>query len=183
MTARSGMTAAVLALAALLAGCGQQVAGAPSGPGQAGPTDADSALASFDPCAVLSDAEIAELGFRPETRRPIDMLGQVGCAYLGERDSPLRGLRLEKDLEETVADYASRADGVFDAFRENRVNGRTGAALELVAGSGECAQLMNAGTGTVTVWWQLRDPGPVDPCDEALRVAELIEPEVPAVGS
>ncbi len=183
MTARSGMTTAVLILAALLAGCGQQVAGAPSASDPAGPSGADSALASFDPCTVLSDAEIAELGFRPETRRPIDMLGQVGCAYLAERGSPLLGLRLEKDLEETVADYAARADGVFDVFRENRVNGRTGAALVLVADGRECTQLLNAGSGTVAVGWEIDDPGPVDPCDEALRVAKLIEPELPAVGS
>ncbi len=183
------MAAATVTLVALLAGCGQQVVGAPSASEQAEPSAVDSALASFNPCTVLSDAEIAELGFLPETRRPIDMLGQVGCAYSGPALEPdgelgrLIGLRLEKDLEETVSDYAARADGVFDAFRENRVNGRAGAALVLVADGRECTQLLNAGSGTVAVGWEVREPGPTDPCAEALRVAKLIEPEVPAVGS
>ncbi|MGH3979166.1 MAG: DUF3558 family protein [Pseudonocardiaceae bacterium] len=178
-----------LVLGALVVGCGQSVAGAPTESADTGSGPANSALASFDPCTVLSDAEIAGLGFMPETRRTIDMLGQVGCGYTAPpfdasgEIALLGGLRLEKDPVETVADYAARSEGIFDSFRPNRVNGRTGAALEVVADGIECTQLVNAGTGTVAVGWRFRDPAPVDPCAEALRVAVMIEPELPAVGS
>ncbi|MGH3995665.1 MAG: DUF3558 family protein, partial [Pseudonocardiaceae bacterium] len=133
-------------LAALAAGCGQQVVGAPSQPGGADPSG--SALASFDACSLLSDAEISALGFRPETREPTDLLGLVGCKYLGPTYGPLGGLRVEKDVEETVADYQARSEN-FDVFRKNEVNGRPGAAIELVDDGIECAQIVNAGSGTV----------------------------------
>ncbi|MGH3979272.1 MAG: DUF3558 domain-containing protein [Pseudonocardiaceae bacterium] len=174
--------APTLAVVALVAGCGEPVAGSPVATGEHGPAGAGRALASFDPCAVLSDAELTALGFRPETRDPIDELGQMGCGFLGSRDSPVLGIRLEKDLEETVDDYAARSEA-FGSFEENRVNGRPGAVLEVVGDGRGCVQLMNAGSGTVAVDWQFDDPGPVDPCAEALRVAEMIEAELPAVGS
>jgi len=166
-------------LAALVSGCGQQVAGAPSGSGGADPSG--SALASFDACSLLSDAEVAALGFKPETRKPTDLLGLVGCKYLGDIYGPLRGLRVEKDVE-TVADYQARSEN-FDVFRNNEVNGRPGAAIELVDDDIECAQIVNAGLGTVQVGWEFREAGPTDPCAEALRVMKMIEPELPTVGS
>ncbi|MGH3980627.1 MAG: DUF3558 domain-containing protein [Pseudonocardiaceae bacterium] len=168
-----------LVLAGLVAGCGQQVAGAPSQSGGADPSS--SALASFDACMLLSDAEISALGFMPETRRPTDLLGLVGCAYTADIYGPLRGLRVEKD-DETVADYQARSEN-FDVFRKNEVNGRPGAAIELVDDDIECAQIVNAGSGTVQVGWEFREAGATDPCAEAMRVMKMIEPELPAVGS
>ncbi|MDQ3988245.1 MAG: DUF3558 domain-containing protein, partial [Actinomycetota bacterium] len=169
-----------LVLAGLVAGCGQQVTGTPSEPSGADPSG--SALASFDACTLLSDVEISTLGFRPETREPTDLLGLVDCKYLGPTYGPLGGLRVEKEVEETVADYEARSES-FDVFRENEVNGRRGAAIELVDDGIECAQIVNAGSGTVQVGWEFREAGPVDPCAEAMRVMTMIEPELPAVGS
>lgn len=178
-SSRTLRTAALGVALIALGGCGAQVTGAPSVSGGSGA--ASSALASFDPCTVLSDAELQALGFRPETRDPIDELGQEGCGFLALRDSPVLGVRLEKDLEETVADYAARSE-TFDSFQENEVNGRPGAALEVVDDGVECTQLVNAGSGTVAVGWQYDRPGPDDPCAEALRVMQMIESALPAVG-
>jgi hypothetical protein len=43
--------------------------------------------------------------------------------------------------------------------------------------------MVNAGSGTIQVEWSIREPGATDPCAEALRVMQMIEPELPAVGS
>lgn len=171
--------AAVLALVALIVGCGQQVTGAPNQSGGADPSG--SALASFDACTLLSDADVAALGFMPETRRPTNLLGLVGCAYTADIYGPLRSLRVEKDVE-TVADYEARSEN-FDVFRRNEVNGRPGAAIEVVDDGIECAQIVNAGSGTVQVGWEFRDAGATDACAEAMRVMKMIELELPAVGS
>lgn len=131
---------------------------------------------------LLSDAEISALGFKPETRKPTDLLGLVGCKYLGDIYGPLRALRVEKEVEETVADYEARSEN-FEVFRRNEVNRRPGAAIELVDDGVECAQIVNAGSGTVPVGWEFREAGPVDPCAEAMRVMTMIEPALPAAGS
>ena len=74
------MGALVLAVAAA-GGCGQELAGAPNNGGATGTDPATSELSTLDPCTLLSDAEIEALGFRPDTRRPTETLGLVGCAY------------------------------------------------------------------------------------------------------
>jgi len=127
-------------------------------------------------------AELKALGFRPDTREPTELLGLVGCGYLGPIYGDLRSLRVEKEMTETVADYADRSEN-FDVFTRNQVNGRPGAVIELVDDGLECAQIVNAGSGTVQVEWAIREPGAMDPCAEALRVMQMIEPELPAVGS
>ena len=43
--------------------------------------------------------------------------------------------------------------------------------------------MVGAGSGTVQVSLIIREPGTLDPCVEALRVMQMIEPELPAVGS
>ena len=174
------MGALVLAVAAA-GGCGQDVAGTPN----AGPTGVDPAmseLVTLDPCTMLSDAEIEALGFRPDTRRPTDTLGLVGCAYLGPPNGILGSLSVQKEPEDTVADYAARAE-TFGGYRANEVAGRAGAQVQVAEDGTDCTQMVNAGSGTVQVEWSIREPGVFDPCAEALRVMQMIEPELPAVGS
>ena len=171
----------VLVLAVVtVGGCGQELAGAPNNSGATGTDPATSELATLDPCTLLSDAEIEALGFRPDTRRPTETLGLVGCAYLGPPNGVLGSFSMEKEPEDTVADYAARA---IEDFRENEVNGRAGAQTQSFGNGTDCGQIIDAGSGTVQVTWITDEPGVLDPCVEALRVMQMIEPELPAVGS
>jgi hypothetical protein len=68
----------VAPLVGLLGGCGSQVPGTPvtsSGP----PPDQ-----VVDPCTVLTDAQLRELGVRPESRRVVSELDAHGCGWLGD---------------------------------------------------------------------------------------------------
>jgi len=143
---------------------------------------ATSELATLDPCTLLSDAEIQALGFRPDTREQTETLGLVGCGYFGPIYGDLRSLSVDKEPEDTVADYATRAE-TFGGFRENDVAGRPGAQLQVAEDGTDCTQMVNAGSGTVQVSWSIREPGTMDPCAEALRVMQMIEPELPTMGS
>ena len=89
---------------------------------------------------------------------------------------------MQKEPEETIADYAARSQ-TFGGFRQNDVNERAGAQLEVADDGTDCAQMVDAGSGTVQVTWITDEPGAMDPCVEALRVMQMIEPELPAVGS
>ena len=173
------MGALVLAVAAV-GGCGQEVAGTPNNAGVTGADPATSELAALDPCTLLSDAEIEALGFRPDTRRPTETLGLVGCAYVGPPNGVLGSLGLLKEPEDTVADYAAR---MIEDFRENEINGRAGAQTQSFGNGTDCTQMVDAGSGTVQVTWIIDAPGAMDPCAEALRVMQMIEPELPAAGS
>ncbi len=150
------MGALVLAVAAV-GGCGQDVAGEPN----AGPTGVDPAtreLAAMDPCTLLSDAEIEALGFRPDTRELTELLGLVGCGYFGPIYGDLRSLSVQKEPEDTVADYAARAE-TFGGYRANEVAGRAGAQVKVAEDGTDCTQMVNAGSGTVQVEWSIREPG------------------------
>lgn len=136
----------------------------------------------MDPCALLTDAEIEALGFRPDLREPNDTLGLVGCSYFGPPLGTLSSLSVNKEPEDTIADYAVRGE-TFAGFRRNEVNGRPGAQLQSDDDNTDCTQLVNSGSGTVQVSWALDKPGAMDPCTEALRVMQMIEPELPPVGS
>lgn len=163
----------------MLAGCGQGISDEPIEP-SADP--ARSELAAFDPCAALTDAEVQALGFRPESREQTETLGLVGCAYVGPGSGLLGSLAVNKEPEDTVAIYAARGD-TFGGFRNNEVNGRRGAQIQVAEDNTDCTQLVDAGSGTVQVNWSVREPGVMDPCAEALRVMQMIEPQLPAPGS
>lgn len=168
----------LIAVLGVLGGCGQGISGEPVEP-SVDPTSSD--LAGFDPCAALSDAEVQVLGFRPESREQTETLGLVGCSYYGPPNSVLGSLSVNKDPE-TVGDYARRGD-TFGGFRKNTVAGRLAAQVQVTDNNTDCTQMVNAGSGTVQVDWSIRESGAMDPCVEALRVMQMIEPELPAVGS
>jgi hypothetical protein len=165
----------MVALGLLAAGCGSQVSGS-----AASPAVADASR--VDMCTILTDAELTGLGIRLNTRKPVDQLGSVGCGWLGKPFT----LDLERD-KETLASYrARRHSPTFTSFVDNTVNGRAGAHLSVERDRTDCAQLMDGGPVSLTVAvapaFSL-SPRPIDSCAEALRIAQMIEPRLPKVGS
>lgn len=168
-----------LVVITVVSGCAGDIAGAPS---TSGPSEG--ARPAVDPCAVLSDAELAGLGKQPETRRVVEELDAIGCGWRGE---PL-GLTLTTNPD-TIAEYrARRDDPVFVTFAQNRVNDRPGVQTRVDPSGEQCTQAVGTGAGALSVGVRLSgrasvDGVQVDPCAEALRIAELIEPRLPEVGS
>ena len=181
MTGRPVWCRAFLAVTtvAVLGGCAGDITGAPTieDPSAGGrPT--------VDPCAVLSDAELAQLGMQPETRRTVQELDAIGCGWRGQ---PF-GLSLTTNPD-TIADYRERRDDpVFVSFVENEVNDRPGVQTQVALSGEECGQVVGTGSGVLSVGVRLSgrarvDGVQADPCAEALRIAELIEPRIPEAGS
>lgn len=166
MTSR-GRTLAV-AVVLLAAGCGVQVP----------PSDAS----PVDMCTVLTDHELSQLGITPESRKIVEEVGSVGCAWQG----PSYTLDLERD-KETVASYRTRQRGpAFITFTENTVNGRAGVRFAVDSGRTACEQLIDGGSVSLVVGVApvSSQPAPaIDSCAEALRIARLIEPRLPRAGS
>ncbi|MDT7712703.1 MAG: hypothetical protein QOG46_1392 [Pseudonocardiales bacterium] len=129
-----------------------------------------------DMCTILTAPELSRLGIQPETRSPVDQLGSVGCEWTGARFT----LSLERD-KETVASYKARPRGpAFITFAENTVNGRAG--IRFGVDPDGCEQLIDGGpvSVVVNVAPMLRPNAPhIEPCAEALRIAQLIEPRLP----
>jgi len=182
VTGRLALCRVLLAVttAAVLGGCAGDISGAPTtseGPSAGGrPT--------VDPCTVLSDAELVQLGRQPETRRTVQELDAIGCGWRGQ---PF-GLTLTTNLD-TIADYRERKDDpVFVTFAENQVNDRPGVQTQVAISGEQCAQAVGTGSGVLSVGVRLSarasvDGMQVDPCAEALRIAELIEPRIPEAGN
>ncbi|MGH3870079.1 MAG: DUF3558 family protein [Pseudonocardiaceae bacterium] len=171
---RCGLVA-VTALGVLTAGCSSQV---PDVPGSPAVGDAS----RVDMCTILTDAELTGLGIKLDTRKSFDEVGVVGCRWVGK---PIT-LSLDRD-EDTVAEYRARKDDpAFTSFSENTVNGRAGIQFGVRRDHSQCAQLMDGGPVSLTVAvapaFSLEPPR-IDACAEALRIAQLIEPRLPRVGS
>ena len=182
MTGRSMRCRALLAVTtiAVLGSCAGDVSDAPGTPeGSSG-----GGRPTMDPCTVLSDAELAQLGRQPETRRTVRELDAIGCGWRGQ---PF-GLTLTTNPD-TIADYRERRDDpVFVTFMENQVNDRRGVQTQVAISGEECAQAVGTGSGVLSVGVRLSarasvDGVQADPCVEALRIAELIEPRIPEAGS
>lgn len=166
----------LLAVAGLLAGgCGSGMSGAPAPP-EVG--DAS----RVDMCTILSDAELSELGIDVDSREQVDELGVVGCQWVGK---PIT-LRMERN-EDTVAEYVARRDDpAFDSFRENTVKGRAGVQFSVRRSGDQCVQLTDGGPVSLAVGVAKafsREQVELDPCAEALRIAEMIEPRLPKAGT
>ena len=164
---------------AVLGGCAGDIVGAP--------TTEDPAAGghpAMNPCVVLSDAELVQLGRQPETRRTVQELDAIGCGWRGY---PF-GLTLTTNPD-TIADYRERKDDpVFVRFAENQVNDRPGVQTQVAISGEECGQVVGTGPGVLTVGVRLSgrarvDGVQADPCAEALRIAELIERRIPEAGS
>lgn len=172
---RRRVAPAVAAVFLLVGGCGSQVSGTPAPPAVA---DAS----RVDMCTVLTDAELMGLGIELGTRKPVNRLGLIGCKYLGK---PIT-LDLERDKESVTAYKARRHDPSFVTFVDNTVNGRVGAQLSVRGDGSDCTQVMDGGPVSLTVSVALAfdlNPPKIDPCAEALRIAQMIEPRLPKAGT
>lgn len=174
---RAGWVALLAVAGLLVGGCGSQVSGAPAAP-------AVGDASGVDMCTILTDAELRGLGIDLSSREQVDELGVVGCQWVGK---PIR-LSLERD-EDTVAEYVARWDDddpAFKSFRENSVNGRAGVQFSVTKSGDQCVQLMDGGPVSLAVGVAKAfslEPVELDPCAEALRIAEMIEPRLPEAGT
>lgn len=165
---------AMTAVGLLAAGCGSQVSGEPASPAVA---DAG----RVDMCTILTDAELTALGIRPETRKQDDVLGVVGCGWVGKPFT----LSLNRDKDNLAAYQTRRNDPAFVSFEENTVNGRAGVQLGVRRDRSQCAQFMDGGPVSLVVSVAASSSlgPPIDPCAEALRIAQMIEPRLPKAES
>ena len=135
----------------------------------------------MDMCTVLTDVELSALGIDLSTRQQVHELGVVGCQGVGKPFT----LDLERD-EDTIAEYvARRNDPAFVTFAENAVNGRAGVRFGVRSSGDQCAQLLDGGPVSLVVSVANSSSlgPPIDPCAEALRIAEMIEPRLPEAGA
>jgi hypothetical protein len=165
----------VVTVGLLVGGCGAAGSGTPA---VAGVADAS----RVDMCTVLTDAELIGLGIRLDTRKQVNELGEVGCRWVGKPFT----LDLERGKDTVAAYQARRHDPAFTSFADNTVNGRAGVHFSVVRDRTDCAQLIDGGSVGLVVAvapaFSL-EPQPIDSCAEALRIAQMIEPRLPKVGS
>ena len=158
----------------LAAACGSQGTTAP-----APPPVADAS--KVDMCTILTDSELMSLGAQPSTRRSFNNAGVIGCRWQGKSYT----LSIERD-NSTLARYrAHRNDPTFINFTDNTVNGRTGSHFSVDKNGSQCAQLIDGGSAALSVSVAVArnlTPAPADPCAEALRIAQMIEPRLPKLG-
>ncbi|MGH3912779.1 MAG: DUF3558 family protein [Pseudonocardiaceae bacterium] len=163
----------VAAAGLLVGGCGWVASGvSPSAVGDA---------SGVDMCTVLTEAELSGLGIKLDSREPVDQLGEVGCGWIGD---PIT-LTLVRD-KYPISDWVTRRDDpAFVTFAENVVNSRAGVRFGVRSSGRQCAQVMDGGPVTllVSVAAASSSGPPVDPCVEALRIAQLIEPRLPKAGT
>ena len=178
---------AVAIVGLLAAGCGAQTGeqtGEQTGGQTGGQTPAPPAPPAVanangvDMCTILSDPELTALGVQPGTRTSFNKGGVVGCRWKGQSFT----LSMERD-NSTLAGYqAHRQDPTFINFMDNTVNGRAGAHFGVDPKGSQCAQLIDGGSVSLSVSVAVpanAGPPPVDPCAEALRIAQMIEPRLP----
>jgi hypothetical protein len=155
----------------LAAGCG---AGVPAAPPPAPKTN----TSLVNMCTILTNAELTTLGVQPATRKRFNTAGVIGCRWQGKSYI----LSLERD-NSTLAGYqAHRNDPNFINFADNRVNDRAGVHFGMDRNGLHCAQLIDGGSVSLSVSVavpQNVNPPPVNPCAEALRIAQMIEPRLP----
>lgn len=168
---RSAVALAMMAL--LAAGCSSRQSPAPA---PAPPPVADAG--KVDMCTILTDTELTSLGAQPGTRKNFNNSGVIGCRWQGTSYT----LSMERD-NSTLAGYrAHRSDPSFVNFVDNTVNGRAGSHFGVDKSGSQCVQLIDGGSASLSVSVAVphnMTPPPVDPCAEALRIAQMIEPRLP----
>lgn len=161
----------MVAIAGLLAaGCGAQVSTAP-------PPPVVTNSSQVNMCTILTAAELTALGVQLNTRKRFNKTGVIGCRWQGKSYT----LSMER-ANSTLAGYqAHRNDPNLVNFADNSVNGRAGAHFGVDRNGSHCAQLIDGGSVSLSVSVAVPPnlPSPPDPCTEALRIAQMIEPRLP----
>jgi hypothetical protein len=172
---RWGAAAGTIA-ALLAAGCSNQASQVSQGSQPPPPAVTDAS--KIDMCTILTDPELATLGVQPSTRKSFNTSGVVGCRWQGKSYT----LSMERD-NSTLAGYrAHRNHPNFFNFADNTVNGRAGSHFGVNKNGSQCVQLIDGGSASLSVSVAVPPtvtPPPVDPCAEALRIAQMIEPRLP----
>jgi hypothetical protein len=165
----------------LAAGCGAQTDAQTGAQTPAPAPPAPPAVANangVDMCTILTDPELTALGMQLDTRTSFNKAGVVGCRWQSKSFT----LSLERD-NATLAGYqAHRQDPKFINFMDNAVNGRAGAHFGVDPNGSQCAQLIDGGSVSLSVSVAVPanpSPPPVDPCAEALQIAQMVEPRLP----
>jgi hypothetical protein len=161
----------VAAAGLIAAGCGAQKPKTPAPPAVAN-------ASRVNMCTILTGAELTGLGVRLDTRKHFNNTGVVGCRWLGKPFT----LSLERDNDTLTGYQAHRNDPKFVNFTDNTVNGRAGAHFGVDRSGAQCAQLIDGGSVSLSVSVAVPsnlNPPPADPCAEALRIAQMIEPRLP----
>ncbi|HEY0494098.1 MAG TPA: DUF3558 family protein [Kutzneria sp.] len=165
----------LLLTAAVLSGCNGQ-------PGQAEPTgttassggSSSAVLDKLDPCALLTVDQLQQYSVATQGQ-PLNTSDETGCIYLGSPDSASRGINLSKS-KDSVDSYVQRSD-TFVKLTKNTVNGRNGVQTQISTSNTECSQVIAVGSGTVRVAVTNDKSG--DPCGDALKIAQVVEPKLP----
>ncbi|WP_190823609.1 DUF3558 domain-containing protein [Saccharopolyspora pogona] len=176
---RSAVAFGLFAVAGLLlAGCGG--GGGSSETTSTSEVPKSSSLASFDPCTVLTPDELRSFGVDTDMKKDADKgLGDVGCKFMGD---PFV-LGLTKSENDDLAAWEQRRSN-FDKLESNTVAGRKGLVgiTNGSTGKGVCRQILEAGSGSVTVQVTYTDPETgkaKDPCADTMKVAEAVAPKLP----
>ena len=178
MTRRSRRVFTTVVCAALLGLSGCALGGAPTGSDENGPDPQPKAsgLKDFDPCTFFTPDDLAAAGVGSAPERVEDVSFEPGCSFEGEKAM----LTLYKNQDETVDSYATR--GTWDSYQKFDINGRA-AATGISAGAtdrGICNIVVDAGGGVAIVTVNEVLPGDIpDPCGEAKKLAQQIEPRLP----
>jgi hypothetical protein len=166
---------AVTIVGVLAAGCGAQTgAQTPAPPAPPAVANAN----GVDMCTILTDPELTALGARLDSRTSFNKAGVVGCRWQGKSFT----LSLERDNATLVGYQAHRQDPKFFNFMDNTVNGRAGAHFGVDPRGSQCAQLVDGGSVSLSVSVAAPanvSPPSIDPCAEALRIAQMVEPRLP----
>ena len=158
----------------LAAGCSAQTPATPPPP----PPPAVANANGVDMCTILSGPELTALGVQLNTRKQFNQGGVVGCRWQGKSFT----LSLERDNDTLTGYRAHRQEPNIINFMDNTVNGRAGAHFGVVPNGSQCAQLIDGGSVALSVSVAVPanvTPPPVDPCGQALRIAQMIEPRLP----
>lgn len=142
------------------------------------PSETQSAgLQDFDVCNFFTPEDLASAGVAGPGEPDDNLSFEPGCNYDGDE----MDLTLYKAPEDPFDKYMSQ--GNFGEVNPFDANGRK-AAVGVTAGSegkGICSTFLDAGGGTVIVTASEQREGAVpDPCGESKKVAEQIEPRLPA---
>lgn len=169
---RTPAVAAAGVMLVSLAGC-MPGSGASEPTGSKNPPASSNALAGVDPCALLKPSDAEASGLRQPGSPDSEVSGEPGCKYKGQN---LRAniFKNEKPVEE-IAKTAQWA-----RFDRVEINGRAG-AVAINSGSTQakiCNIFFNAGSGSINVQ-SGEQFTPIDECAEGLKIAKLIEPNVP----